>query len=97
MILSYHPAVRAEAGEAADWYTRQRDELLAHEFERELEATLLLVARHPGIGTPARRQSRAFRLNRFPYTIIYRLQGETIRVLAIAHQSRRPGYWARRT
>lgn len=32
-------------------------------------------------------------MRRFPYSVVYHLSGEVIRVIAVAHQSRRPGYW----
>lgn len=35
-------------------------------------------------------------LTRFPYTIHYDLVGQTVTVLAIAHQHRKPGYWQNR-
>ena len=30
---------------------------------------------------------------RFPYTIVYRVGEKVIIVMAVAHQSRAPGYW----
>jgi toxin ParE1/3/4 len=41
-------------------------------------------------------QTRKFLLRQFPYTLVYRVQGEVITVIAVAHQSRQPGYWAKR-
>jgi plasmid stabilization system protein ParE len=35
-------------------------------------------------------------LGRFPYTIWFDLNGQVATVLAIAHQHRRPTYWAKR-
>jgi len=32
-------------------------------------------------------------LTRFPYSLIYTESGDEIRILAVAHHSRRPGYW----
>jgi hypothetical protein len=38
-----------------------------------------------------------FRLvDRFPYQIVLELRRESVLVLAVAHTSRRPGYWRRR-
>jgi tRNA(Ile)-lysidine synthase TilS/MesJ len=35
---------------------------------------------------------------RFPYAVIYRIASDgSIRVLAVAHHRRRPGYWRART
>jgi toxin ParE1/3/4 len=36
-------------------------------------------------------------VHRFPFVIFFHEHKEMIRVLAIAHGKRRPGYWARRT
>jgi DNA replication protein DnaC/plasmid stabilization system protein ParE len=33
---------------------------------------------------------------RFPFSLIYRLRNEQVQVVAVAHQSRRPGYWKER-
>ncbi len=35
-------------------------------------------------------------LRKFPYSIIYRFEGEKIQILAIAHQKRKPSYFANR-
>lgn len=35
-------------------------------------------------------------LHRFPYTVVYVELDDRIWVVAVAHQHRRPGYWARR-
>lgn len=32
-------------------------------------------------------------LERYPYGIIYRVEGEVILIVALAHTSRRPEYW----
>lgn len=35
-------------------------------------------------------------LIRFPYSILYVIEPDRIRVVAVAHQKRRPGYWSYR-
>jgi plasmid stabilization system protein ParE len=32
-------------------------------------------------------------LHRFPYSVIYEVQGSTVTVVAVAHHRRKPGYW----
>jgi hypothetical protein len=32
-------------------------------------------------------------IQHFPFSIIYSVVNDEIRILAVAHQSRRPGYW----
>jgi len=53
-----------------------------------------LATEQPGIGVPGLQGTVRLYFKRFPYTLIFRIQESTVRVIAIAHQSRRPAYWA---
>ena len=89
------PALR-EAEEAALWYwERSGDRVRAH-LLAEIERARKTLLRQPGIGTPGVRGNRKLLLDRFPYTLVYRIDGDTVRVLAFMHQSRRPDYWRHR-
>ena len=44
----------ADVVEQARWYARQRDEALALDYARAVEATLEFLARHPHLGSPCR-------------------------------------------
>lgn len=35
-------------------------------------------------------------LRRFPYSVIYYIRAEELRVVALAHHRRKPGYWSGR-
>jgi len=35
-------------------------------------------------------------LRKFPYSLLYSVEGETVVILAVAHQKRRPEYWVKR-
>jgi hypothetical protein len=39
---------------------------------------------------------RAKVLDRFPYTLMYTVNDDELFIVAVAHQSRRPTYWADR-
>ena len=41
--------------------------------------------------------TRRIVLDRFPFNLFYRVTGDEVVVVAVAHQKRRPGYWASRT
>ncbi len=60
------------------------------------KATALLL-RFPMAGSSiARGGFRRILLNRFPYQLIYRFEGDEIVIYAVAHQKRRPGYLRKR-
>jgi len=35
-------------------------------------------------------------MRRFPFSIVYYVADDTIRIVAVAHAKRRPGYWRTR-
>jgi toxin ParE1/3/4 len=45
---------------------------------------------------PNEEQVRRLRLDRFPYVLIYEAGSGEIRILAVAHARRAPGYWIER-
>jgi membrane-associated protease RseP (regulator of RpoE activity) len=55
---------------------------------------LLLLS--PEIGIRVDPDLRKFVLSRFPFTLIYGVSAQAVRVVAVAHHSRRPGYWRSR-
>ena len=85
-----HPA-SAEFADAVRWYEQKRTGLGAEFFDAITQA-IELVRSGPEIGTAAG-SARSWLLSRFPYRVIYRVRDEDIYIVAIAHTSRRPGYW----
>jgi toxin ParE1/3/4 len=73
----------AEYRAAGRWY-EERVVGLGIEFFDAVDAALNQIARLPKAGA------------RFPYHVVYLETSSTIRVLAIAHDRRRPGYWTSR-
>lgn len=89
-----------EAVEAAAWYEQERPGL-GVESDHAVNAALDLLeyevvplTNMPG--TAGSRGAKRLVLRRFPYDIIVRESSQEIIVVAIAHQSRRPGYWRNR-
>ncbi len=89
------PAAKTEIEEAADWYEVAREGLAAR-FLDELDTGLRRIAEHPNAWHPLSPRVRRYRLNRFPYGIIYHLCEDEVLVVAIAHLHRHPGYWRHR-
>jgi hypothetical protein len=71
---------------------------LGVELEDEIDAVLETILQFPyaALHWKDRRDRRVAVLNRFPFTLVYQLKADEIVVLALAHMSRKPGYWSRR-
>jgi toxin ParE1/3/4 len=95
-VVEFHVAAQAELFDAVTYYESQAPGL-GEQFYTEARRILSLISEHPEIGTPIWSTRRHFLLDRFPFAIVYRvLENESVRVLAVMHLRRRPGYWNRR-
>ncbi len=92
MKLVIVPPALAELQDAADHYASHGGLGLGHEFITEFERIINLILTNPRLGAPMRGARRYF-MSRFPYAVIYQVTVDELRVIAIAHQRRRPGYW----
>lgn len=95
LVLDFHPSVGEEIAEAIGWYL-QRSQAAADEFIRALADALEQIATDPARAAIYLHGRRPVRLGRFPYLVVYRQHASGIRVSAVAHTSRRPGYWKSR-
>jgi plasmid stabilization system protein ParE len=93
MRYSLHPEAEEDLREAAEFYRERAGGSFSQSLLTEFERSAGLLLHHPGIGAIWRHGKRRFPLRRFPYSVIYAIVGEEIRILAVAHHSRRPGYW----
>lgn len=96
MRVSFNPEAEQEFSEAAKWYLDEAGSKQARDFRNEIHRTLQLLSEHPAIGTPGRNKARSLVVHRYPYSVVYRMLEDILRVIAIARHSRRPGYWAGR-
>jgi toxin ParE1/3/4 len=98
MKLELSQGAEQDAAIAAEWYTAHRDGL-GVEFLDALETLLERIETAPeSFSRPedytGKRHLRQGSLRRFPYKVICEVQStEKLLVLAVAHTSRRPGYW----
>ncbi|WP_404990911.1 type II toxin-antitoxin system RelE/ParE family toxin [Duganella sp. 3397] len=93
MKLTIAPAALLELQEAADFYSAQAGVGLAQAFLAEFERSVTLILGSTQLGSVFRGKRRRYALRRFPYDLIYQLTPGEVRVIAVAHQRRRPGYW----
>lgn len=83
---------QVELDEAIAWYADQAPGL-GDAFLLEVLKALRLIEQFPQAWHPLSRHTRRCRLSRFPYSVIYSLDGDDLLVVAVAHQHRKPGYW----
>ena len=94
------PEAKQELAAAAAWYEERR-EGLGLELVAEVDAVFAAIARSPSRFPLYPRvalelEVRRAGARRFPYAIAFIELATAVRVLAIAHERRRPGYWIAR-
>ena len=90
--VRFHPAAELELHETADFYDLESPGL-GDDFLDDLERALAQLIEFPESAAPALGNVRKHLLRRFSYALLYSVQDEGIRVLAVAHLRRRPFYW----
>lgn len=95
MKLEFHPEAELELIEASVYYEHDVAGL-GERFATEVRRATALLTDSREIGAPIDQQLRKFVLTRFPYNLIYVTSIDAVRILAVAHHSRKPGYWRTR-
>ena len=93
--VSFHEDARIEFDEAADFYGMERASL-GIAFVGAMEHAIDHVCEFPNSCAVLRGRVRKMRIERFPYSVMYSILGDHIRVLAVAHDRRRPYCWSGR-
>ena len=93
--ITFHPDADDEVTEAAQYY-EVRSPGLGVELLGEVERALGQISAHPEACQRIGRRVRRKPLWRFPYNLVYAVYPDRIRVVAFAHQKRRPLYWRKR-
>ncbi len=95
MTLLWHDAAVQELEDAALYYGGI-EEALGQKFTAAAEAAVMWIRSHPEGSHPFSGAARKFRLERFPYALVYEFDYDLIRILAVMHLHREPGYWMHR-
>lgn len=93
--LRFDAAAERELNEAVDFYDLESPGL-GDVFLSEAEHALAQVTAFPEAAQPLRDGIRRRILHKFPYALLYSLRADEVRILAVAHQRRRPFYWEER-
>lgn len=95
-MLELHEEAGAEYDGAFDWYL-ERSPDAALKFDSEVDRAFREIAQAPRRWASGAYQTRRFLLRKFPFVLIYRERtGGDIQIVAVAHTSRKPGYWKKR-
>ena len=91
-----HSLARAELNESTDYYNEVSADV-ASRFLDDFEATVQSITDNPTsfLKVTASVHRKAFAV--FPFFLFCSVRGGEIRILAVAHQSRRPFYWSERS
>jgi plasmid stabilization system protein ParE len=94
--IIFHPAVAIEIKASYEWYQNQ-SEGLGDDFLSELESAYQAIIELPDTWPRFNMNYRRFLLSKFPFSVVYRENENTIFVVAVMHNSRKPSYWKNRT
>lgn len=93
--LEFHDEASVEYDAAFDWYL-ERSPDAARDFDAAVNRALADIASAPQRWAAGLHSTRRYLLRRFPYILIYRERESDIQIVAVAHTSRKPGYWKKR-
>jgi len=95
-LAKFHEEAAAEYDAAFDWYLARSPDA-ALKFDAEVDRALAQIIQAPQRWAVGSHSTHRFLLRQFPFTLIYREQTSAdIQIVAVAHTSRKPGYWKRR-
>jgi len=91
--VRYHPSAQEVFNQAVRYYT-DIDRDLGRDCRGELKATRSLLQRVPKLFAEDETTGcREYIMRRFPYSFHYLELDDHIWIVAVAHHSRKPGYW----
>jgi plasmid stabilization system protein ParE len=92
---SFVAAARREFLAEVIYYNKERPGL-GERFAASVEEAAARAVAFPLAGSVATKNTRRVFLKDFPFAVVYRPDPDGIVIFALAHHSRRPGYWQSR-
>ncbi len=90
--VSFHELAEFELNDAAIFFENERQGL-GLRFLAVVESAVTHIQEHPQASPIIIENIRRKIVRRFPYSIIFSIKPDRIRILAIASHKRRPFYW----
>ena len=89
-VLVFKPLAEAEIAEAFAWYAQPEIDK-GRDFIADLERVERFIRMNPSLYPRVEGDIHRANLRRFPYSLFYVVDGETVTVLSCFHQHRDPG------
>lgn len=86
-------SAKAELRDAVLWYIEEYGTLAAKALQAEVRRVVTRLGENPRLWAEFEPGLRRALLSKFPYSLIYTIDVDCIRIFAVAHQRRKPGYW----
>jgi plasmid stabilization system protein ParE len=83
---------RAEIRKAEEHYRGEGDRI-SHAFAKAVRGAIDLITTLPESSPADDYGIRRKHLTSFPFTLIYYLEDDVVEIVALMHQSQKPGYW----
>jgi|SRR5579871_681356 plasmid stabilization system protein ParE len=87
-----HPDAWAEFEQAADWYLA-RSRTAVVNFIKSVSDAFDAISQAPQRWPKYLHGTQRFLLRGFPFSIVYFDDPDAVNIVAVAHTSRKPGYW----
>jgi len=95
MKYRFEAAAKDELYVSAEFYEKKQPGV-GLEFHAAVDHALRRIASDPESHPESVAGTRCITLKQFPFQLIYVVEGDGFVIYAVAHQSRRPGYWIHR-
>ena len=94
--VRFHPAAVDEVSAAVSWY-QQRNPQAGIAFREAFGQAIGRIESYPDSWPAYMYGTRRLLMRLFPFHVIYRVRRNSVEIIAVAHERRRPGYWASRS
>ena len=95
MKVIFHPEASDEMFESARFFD-EKSAGLGSDFISAIQESTRRITQFPQSGPIEKWNIRKCLVHGFPFTLLYEVSQDLIFIVAVMHQHRRPGYWARR-
>jgi len=91
--INFHEKAREDLHDAANWYLENAPESIQRNFFIQFSKTLIFIQENPTLLQQKEFGTRAVRMDKFPYKFIYRVNNDSITILALSHFRKKSDHW----